>query len=116
MNESNKIEEPMSTTVAPSDDNAASWRTAFTESDPGKSACCIKLILSQDNCQVFHAIHPDYYFPVIQNCRYVTFLSCALTAVVVYGVVFGKVREEGVYADDYLWMRYQVRFHMRNLL
>jgi hypothetical protein len=55
-------------------------------------------------------------FSAVQNYRYLTTLSWALTTVVVSGIVFGKVREEGIFSDDYLWMRYQVRMELHVLV
>lgn len=47
--------------------------------------------------------------PAVLNYRYLTTLSFLLTVISVCGMIFGRVREEGIYADEYLWMRYQVR-------
>ena len=45
----------------------------------------------------------------IQNLQYLNLTSFVLTSMIVIGVVFWGVREEGVWSDDYSWMRYQVR-------
>ncbi|KAL3795453.1 hypothetical protein HJC23_000811 [Cyclotella cryptica] len=45
--------------------------------------------------------------PAVLNYRYLTTLSYLLSAISVCGMIFMRVREEGIYADEYLWMRYQ---------
>ena len=44
----------------------------------------------------------------ITNLKYLNILSFLLTAIMVIGVVLLRVREEGVFADAYRWMKYQV--------
>mmetsp|Transcript_35184 Transcript_35184/g.74315 ORF Transcript_35184/g.74315 Transcript_35184/m.74315 type:complete len:391 (+) Transcript_35184:812-1984(+) len=43
----------------------------------------------------------------IQNVKFINATSFVLTSIMVIGVVLLRVREEGVFGDDFLWMKYQ---------
>lgn len=43
----------------------------------------------------------------IQNLKFLNAAAFLLTCLVVLGVVLGRVREEGVFGNEYLWMKYQ---------
>lgn len=43
----------------------------------------------------------------ITNLKFLNGTSYVLTSLLVIGTVLGRVREEGTFADDYLWMKYQ---------
>ena len=44
----------------------------------------------------------------LQNLKFLNAAAFALTALVVLCMVLGRVREEGVFGNEYLWMKYQV--------
>jgi len=43
----------------------------------------------------------------VENIKYLNAISFLLTACIVIGVVLGRAREEGVFGDEFLWMKYQ---------
>lgn len=43
----------------------------------------------------------------LQNLKFLNAAAFALTALVVMCMVLGRVREEGVFGNEYLWMKYQ---------
>lgn len=43
----------------------------------------------------------------LQNLKFLNAAAFALTALVVLCMVLGRVREEGVFGNEYLWMKYQ---------
>ena len=107
MEESIKAEQPTT---------GSGWRDAFTSSNSGTFATNSCILLFHYCCNRPLKLCTIRHIPTsetaVQNHRYLTTLSWLLTTIVICGVVFGKVREEGIYADDYLWMRYQVRLYL----
>ena len=45
----------------------------------------------------------------IINLKFLNGTSYLLTTLIVIGHVLWKVHEEGIWGDDYVWMKYQVR-------
>jgi len=62
-----------------------------------------------DSSDAFEVAAAEATASKITNLKFLNGTSYVLTSLLVIGTVLGRVREEGTFADDYLWMKYQVR-------